>query len=468
MPAKAEPSQPAVDDRKGDQTAVTKGEAPPPVGHEPAQPLAARPDEVTHGAAAHILPDDEVKRLTVQYELARAHAGALRVAEEDFNAAPHHWVSPQYRVSLAGVEEEMARAPEGEAYAGRLREKREYVRDELATERVQLPMRRLKAEDEAHSLGARLHQEAKVRTRLGINMPDAIPSAEELRGLVSCAEAARDTRQLRRFFEAERERALVEAEKVDSGEPVQSLEERYAGVKLMADVWADRSRVALAQASKEPDKTSLPATDETGRDSVATLEQAGARKGIVGALGRLVESGERRRLREQLLRTRDAYFGHLRADVEAREAFRDAAREIVRECRELSRGFGYYAPAVPELSAEQIRGARDHAVTRTGTEREGWLTACTQSQKQKDEREFAAAEARRAGMTVETFLPGAQTGGDRDELIRNELASGRERQSIESQQRTTQAIADRAQPGGPDDPGQNRAERVKTSSDFGR
>jgi hypothetical protein len=437
-----------------------------PEEHDHAQPLSSPPDEVTHGAAAHTLPDDEVKRLTVQYELAKARAGALRVAEEGFNAAPHRWVSAEYKVSLADVEDKIAGAPEGEVYAAKLHETRERVRDELAAERVYLLTRRRNAEEEARSLEARLRYETTARSRLGLEMPDVIPSAEELRELVSCAEATRDARLLRRVFEAERDRVLRDAEEGGSSEPVRSLEERYAGMKLMAELRADRSWAALTRDTKEPDKTPLPATDETGRDAVATLKQAGARKGIIGAVVRLAESGERRRLREQLLQTRDAYFGHLRADVEAREVFRDAAREIVRECRELSRESGYYTPAVPDLSARQIREARDHAVTRTGTERGDWLTACTQSQKLKDERELAA-EARRAGMTIEIFMPGAQTGGDREELIRNELAAGRERLSMEPQQRTTQAVTDRAQPGGPDDPGQNRAEQNRPY-DFGR
>jgi len=181
---------------------------------------------------------------------------------------------------------------------------------------------------------------------------------------------------------------------------VRSLEERYAGVKLMADVRADRSRVALDRAKKEPDKTPLAATDEAGRDTVATLEQAGPRKGIRGALSRLVESGDRRRHREQLLETKEAYLSHLHADSEGREAFHNAAREIMRECRDLSRGFDYRTPAVPELSPDKIREARDHAVTRTGSEREGWLTACTQSQKLKDERDSTAAEKGRAERIV--------------------------------------------------------------------
>lgn len=446
---KTDPSRPATGKRAGGDTVGTNRED---VAHEdlpPAHTAPARPAEITR-ADARTLPDDEVRQLTVQYELAKARAGVLRVAEMDFNAAPHHWVSPRHGVSLAGVEEQIARGLEGNMNAGRLREAREQVRDELATERVQLPLRMRSAEDKARSLEARLRHETAARARLGTEMPDVLPPPEVLRELVACAEASRDARQLRRIFEFERDRALREADAGASGDPVRLLEERYAGIELMADVRADRSRVALARATKEPDKTLLPATDETGRDTVATLEQAGTGKGIRGALGKLVEPAARRLLREQLLEMKDAYFGHLRADAEGRDAFHKTVREIVRECRELSREFGYHTRAVPELTPEQIWEARDHAVTRSGPEREGWLTACTQSQKQKDERELAASEAGRAKRSFELSLPGTQTGEDRAELIRRELESQRERVSKAEQQRTTKSLTDRDQPSVPD------------------
>lgn len=225
------------------------------------------------------------------------------------------------------------------------------------------------------------------------------------------------------------------------------LEERYAGVQLVAEVRAERSKTKLTQSSKEPDKTLLPATDETGRDTVATLEQAGTRKGIVGALGRLVESGGRRRLREQLYEAKDAYFSHLRADAEKREAFRDTALKIASECRELGLKFGYYVQAVPE----QMQGVRAHAVTQTRARSERWLADCAQSQKQKDERELAVLAARGAARTVEILMPGA-TGENLAELRRREIAAVRERLSIESQERVNRSVADRDQPGVPKGP----------------
>jgi hypothetical protein len=382
----------------------------------------------------------------------------LRVAEENFNAAPHHWMSPRYKVSLAGVEEEMTRSPERDGHIGRLHEMREGVRDELAAERVQWPLRRRRAEDEVLSLESVLRHEKGARAKLGLEMSEAMPSAEELRELVSCAEAARDARQLRRIFEAERDRVLREVEEGGSGELVRSLEERYAGVKLMADVRADKSKVSLGRAMKEPDKTPLATTDEAGRDTAATLEQVGTRKGIRGTLGRLVESGDRRRHREQLLETKEAYLSHLHADAEGREAFHKAAQEIMRECRDLSRGFDYYTPAVPELSPDKIREARDHAVTRTGSEREGWLTACTQSQKLKDEREYTAAEKGRAERSVEIFSSGAPTVEERAALIHGELELTRDRLASREHQRIDRAITDRQQSASLDDPGKSRTE----------
>lgn len=448
-PAKAEPSHPAAGDRKGDETGDTKRE--PPEELQPARTAPTRPAEITRNVSALLMPDEEVQHLTVEYELARARAGVLRAAEEEFKAAPHQWVSLKYKLSLAAIEEKVARGNADDINVGWLHEVRGCVSDELSVERIQLPSRRRKAEDEARSLEARLSHEMKVRAKLGCVMPDAVPSAEELRELVSCAEAARDARLLRRVFEDDRDRALREADESGSGEPVRLLEERYAGVQLVAEVRADRSRTALTRSSKEPDKTLLPATDETGRDTVATLEQAGTRKGIMGTLGRLVESGGRRRLREQLHEAKDKYFSHLRADAEGREAFLGAALKIASECRDHGLKFGYYVQAVPELSPEQMQEVRAHAVTQTKARSEQWLADCAQSQKQKDERELAAVAAARAARTVEIIMPGA-TGENLAELSRRELATVRERLSIESQERVNRSVTDRDQPGTPKGP----------------
>lgn len=443
-PSKAELTQPTVDERQGGESVNTKLGEPTPDAVRPEPGAPSPPAKPARAGDGRTLPDDEVRKLTIQYELAKARAGVLRVAEVDFKAAPHRWVSPKYKISLAGIKEKVARGGTGNTDVGWLHEAGERIRVELDAERVQLPLRRRRAEDEARSLEARLRHEMNARARLGLEMPDAIPTAEELRELVSCAEAARDARQLRRLYEVERVQALREAKESGSGEPVRQLERRYASVVLMADVRSDGSRVALAQAMKEPDKTLLPATDETGRDTAATLEQAGTRKGVRGALGKFFESGDRRRLREQLLETKDAYFSHLRADAEGMYAFHRAALEILGECRELGREFGYYAPAVPALSPEKIEELRAYAGTQTGARSEGWFADCAQSQKMKDEEELAAVAVARAARTIEIFLPGA-TGENLAELSRREIEVNRERAAEESYQRLSRLAADRDQ-----------------------
>ena len=456
-PPEAVSSRTAADVQPGVETTGAEREEPAPEEILTARPVPDRTAEAARAARLKT-PDDEVRRLTVQYELAAARARALSVAEQDFNAAPHRWVSTRHKDSLAGLEEKIARGLERDVDVSELRDAAEQVRSELPTERVRLTTRRRMAEAEVRPLEERLLREQAARAKLGDEMPDAAPSAEELRELLAYAEAARDARQLRRVYEVERDQSLREAKESGSGGPVQLLEGRYAGVLLVAEVRADRSRAALARDTKEPGKTLLPATDEAERYTVTTLEQAGARKGIVATIGRLVEGGGRRRLREQLLETKDAYLDHLRAEAKGREAFHDAAREIARNCRELATEFDYYVQAVPELSPEKMEEIRAHAGTVEGVRSERWVSDCSQSQKQKDERERAAAAAARAENTFELLLPGA-TGESLAELSKSELAAGRERLSIENLQRVTQAVAERAQPGGPDDPGRSPVEQ---------
>lgn len=451
-PEEGEPALRAVGGRPAVVAASAKRGEPATEVTRPSEPALTRPAEATGEAAARTLPDEEVMRLTVQYEVAKARAAVLRVVEEDFKAAPHHWTSPKYKLSLAGIEEKVALGiKEGENVSW-LHEARERVREELAAERVRSPLRRQNAEREAQSIEERLRVEAAARAEPGLEMPDATPSAEDLRELLECAEAARDARLLRRVFEIERGEALREAKERGNGEPVLLLEERYAGVQLMADVRADRSGVALDRATRGPDKTLLSAQDKSGRDFVATFEQVASRKGIKGAFGRLFEPESRRSLRGQLTETKVAYLDHLRADSEGRRAFHEAARQIARECRELGRKFGHLTPAMPALSEEKIREARDHAVTRTGSARDGWLTACTQSQKLKDERELDAVVAARAAKSVELFLPRAQTGEKRSEQDRRETVVSYERTPVGGDQRLISPVIDPRQVTQPKDP----------------
>jgi hypothetical protein len=75
---------------------------------------------------------------------------------------------------------------------------------------------------------------------------------------------------------------------------VRLLERRYPGGRLTANARADKSRAALT-ASREPDETPFRASHEVGRDVIATLKRVGTQRGTAGALGRLVDSGRRRR-----------------------------------------------------------------------------------------------------------------------------------------------------------------------------
>jgi hypothetical protein len=334
---KDEPARRAAGERPAVVAVSAKRGEPATEVAPPSQPAPIRPAEAAGEAAACTLPDEEVKWLTIQYELARARAGVLRAAEEEFKASPHHWTSPKYKLSLAGIEEKIARSiNEGEDVSW-LHEARERVQQELAAERVQSPLRRQKA------------------------------------------------------------------------------------------------------------------------------EQVASRKGIVGAFGRLVEPESRRSLREQLTETKGAYLAHLRVDSEGRRAFHEDARKTARECRELGRKFGHLTPVVLELSEEKIREARDHAIMRTGSLRDGWLTACTQSQKLKEERELAAVAAARAAKTVEVIIPRAHIGEQRAEQNRGELEVNRGRASVEDHERLIRTVTDQDRPTQSKDPVKNIPEPDKGS-----
>ncbi len=101
-PSKGESSRTDADVQPDVETTGTEREEPAPEDVLTARPA---PDGTAETARAARLktPDDEIRRLTVQYELASAQARALRVAEQDFNAAPHRWVSTRHKDSLAGL-----------------------------------------------------------------------------------------------------------------------------------------------------------------------------------------------------------------------------------------------------------------------------------------------------------------------------------------------------------------------------
>ncbi|HEX8072043.1 MAG TPA: hypothetical protein VF546_18990 [Pyrinomonadaceae bacterium] len=288
-------------------------------------------------------------------------------------------------------------------------------------ERVNIPQRRKEADDEARSLKERVRAEAAARGRMGLKMPDAVMTPDELREMVRCAEISRDPELLRRAFEIDLRQALRDAHLTGDGSHVRHLEERHVGVELKAEVSADKARQFLGAASKSPDKILLPALDEAGRDIALTLDQASPRGGIRGVIGKLVETAAHRRFREQLAKTREAYFRHLRSDVAGREAFYEAAGAIRLECHERGREFGYHAPAMPELTRGEIQEIRDYAVKQTGWKREEWLSACTAAQRLADERDAAAWKPTR---TVEILSP-SQGSQERSEQIRKEIEAKR-------------------------------------------
>lgn len=368
------------------------------------------------------LPDDQIAQLTVEYELAKARVAALRAAEEEFEAAPHRWESPTFKRSLAEIDEKLTSSAQRGESVDLLRQVREQIREELAAERARSQLRTRQAGEETRALEERLRREDAARAQLGLLMPEVLPTKEELREFVACAVAARDARQLKRFFAMDLELALKEAEEKGSGEPVRALAERYAAVELMAEVRADRSRCDLSAAINNTEKIVFPARDETGRDVVLTLEHAGAHKGVSGFVKKIVAGTEGRRLRERLAAAKDAYLNQLRSDCASRDAFREAAREIARECGEQARGFGDRAPVVSALSDEEIAEVRDNAEVMTEPKRGKWLNAATQAQRTADER--AAAQRR----SVDIYLP-SEGGGSLEEAAREQLA--RERALIE-------------------------------------
>lgn len=371
--------------------------------------------------AAHALPDDEVERMIANFELSKARAVALRAAEENFNAAPHQWESPTHNVTLAEVEARIGDGLKRDQDVRRLDDLKGRIQDQIAAERINTPMRRKEAEDEALSLKEHLAVEAATRRHMGLTMPDAVMTSDDLREMVRYAEVSRDPELLRTAYEIELGQALHSANLTGDGNHIRCLEEKYVGVKLKAEVSADKGRQFLAAQVKNPEKTLLPALDETGRDVVLTLEQAGPRKGIRGVISKVVETAVHRRFREQLAETKDAYFRHLRSDVEGRETFDEAARALVLECRERSRKFGYHATAAPELTRAEIQEIRDYAVKQTGANRDRWLSACTNSQRLADQRDAAAWQPAK---TVEVAAP-SLTAQQRSDMIRKEIETKR-------------------------------------------
>ncbi|HYG78814.1 MAG TPA: hypothetical protein VD861_00420 [Pyrinomonadaceae bacterium] len=396
----------------GNATADARRGAPPQQA-EPARP-----------ASPQALPEEEARRLLIECELAQGRAAVLRAEEKQFAVMPHRWVAPQEGVTLAQVERQIKEGIGRKENVEGLYAARERVRDEIAAERVALPLRRQEAEDEVVTLERRLRAEAVGRERLGLVMPDADPAPDELRELTLQAVDARDPQRLRRVYEIELAQSLRGAKITDDATPIGRLEEKYAGLEFMAEVRADRSQQSLSSATRDPEKLVLPAKDEAGRDIALTLGEAGPQKGVPGLLKKIIEGRASRLLREQLLKAKAAHLSYLRSDSAGRKEFHEAAKGIARECREIGRQFGLHTPAVPALSREDIAEIRDDARKMTGARRDRLFAVATQAQRLSDEKAASAVPQKRS---IEVFLPN-RPGSSPTESPQEAIARERARQ----------------------------------------
>lgn len=366
--------------------------------------------------------DDQAWQLVVNLELARARVAALRAEEAAFNAAPQFWVSTKQQVTLEETERKIDDFLKQGRSVKDLNADKERLQSELAVERDRLPSRRKEAERDVRSLEERLGREATARVALNLPALAGRFTPEDLRELSHCAERARDPQLLRRVFEIERGQALRDARATGDADHVLRLEEKYSAVQLKAEVRAHRGETTFTEASKRPDEIRLPAKDVASRDTALTLEQLGVHSGFKGLAKRVFETSARRRSREQLELSKDQCLRHLRADSERGAAFHEAARQIARESRQLSKEFGHDRAVVPALTPQEVSMIRAHAVRQLGGPRDRWLKACTESQRQADDRAAKLLERGR-----ETYPMGLAE-GQRSGLIRSELESSRARQ----------------------------------------
>jgi hypothetical protein len=153
--------------------------------------------------------------------------------------------------------------------------------------------------------------------------------------------------------------------------------------------------------------------------------------GFRGFTNKVFETSARRRSREQFEAAKEQCIRYLRADSERGLAFHEAARQIARESRQLSREFGHDRAAVPSLSPDDIRTIRAHAVIQLGGPRDRWLKACTESQRQAADRAAKLLEREREA------YPTGLAEGQRSGLIRSELESSRARMREAFMQRLT-------------------------------
>lgn len=383
--------------------------------------ISQPPPKSTKDTGPQMLSDEEVQRLLIACELAKGRAAVLLAEEKSLAAMPHHWVSQSQGLTLAQVEKEIRDAVDQKKNVDGLSAARERVRDEITAERAHLPLCRQAAEAEASALENLLSREASARHRLGLKMPDADPTAEELGEMMRNAVASRDPQLLGRVYEIQLGQALRAAQQDGGAELIRSLEEKMAGVEFMAEVRAHRSERILSEATAHPEKMELPAKDETGRDIVRTLAQAGQQHSVTGFFRKMVEGKADRLFRERLVEAKDASLRYLSTDSAGRAIFHEAAQVRARNCRERSRQLGFHTPAVPNLSREEVAEARDEGRMLTGARRDRWFAVATRAQRVADERDIAVLPQRRS---VEVLLPG-QSGGLKDDAAREQVARER-------------------------------------------
>lgn len=352
-------------------------------------PLSAGP---SNGTIAQTLPDEEVRRLLVAAEMADGRAAVLRFEERCFAVMPHFWKASAQDVTLAEVELKIQEAIEQKKSTERLTVVRSRVRADLAVEREQLPLRRQEAEIEASALAKQLSHEVAERKHVGLEMPVAEPTVDELSELTRNAVAAHDPQLLKQVFELELSQALRDEQQQGGGtegkaQPLRSLEEKLVGLEFMALIREHQSQRILSEALSHPEKLALPAKDGKGHEIVRTLAQLGGQKGVTKLFKKITEGKTARGLREQVITAQESYLKYLRADYTNHTAFYEAAQEMASECRTRTLQFGYHTKADPSLTPEDIAEARTEANLLPSPKRDLWFAVVTRAQHAADIRD---------------------------------------------------------------------------------
>jgi hypothetical protein len=387
-------------------------------------PPLAPPTSLTTVAKTQTLPDKEAGQLVVNLELARARTIFLRSEERNFAVMAHQWVSPVSGRSLRGVEHEIKdklKQKKGFTDLGTLREQ---LQNELAEERRSLPHRRAEAEAEVKALSARLAGELSARRDRGISAPAARFTEQQLHELIEHAETSRDTGLLERIYKIESDQAMGNAQATGDPEIIRRLEEKYAGLKLKAEVGLRQSEKSLAWAHQHSTEILLPARDTHGKDIAVSLDQYEPQKGLRGVLEKLTDRQGRREMRSRLETVKDTYLAHRASEVKTQAAYLRALRVVAKDCHELSRGYGYPAPAAPALTTKEIADIRAYAVSQPEGIGKPWLQQCGQAQALLDNWN---AKPYRARKSADKTTPQAEE-RDRTEKIQQELQEQRQRQ----------------------------------------